>query len=114
MFCPSRDSEAAGRTGVVSSEQDRGCTRSARRCAPACSCFRQTLNSGGPVSRELTADSYAVYIIHLPLVVAFQFALAGWDVSALTAWGMVLGIAVTTVFPLAAALRRLPGLRRVL
>lgn len=83
-------------------------------CVGLLTLFRQMVTGGGRINRELAADSYAVYIIHLPLVVALQFALADRDLSTLAAWGVVSGFAVVAVFPLAAGLRRLPGFRRVL
>lgn len=63
---------------------------------------------------ELAACSYAVYIVHLPLVVTVQYCLAGRGLSAAGAWAVVHVLVVPVSFLLAARLRRLPGFRRVL
>jgi hypothetical protein len=47
-------------------------------------------------------------------VVVLQYALAGRGLPAPAAWGLVSVASAVTVFPPAAALRRLPGVRRVL
>jgi peptidoglycan/LPS O-acetylase OafA/YrhL len=71
--------------------------------------FRGVVTSGGRVSREPAADSYAVYIVHLPLVVTVQNYLAGRGLSAAAAWATVSVAVVPLAFLLAAGLRRLPG-----
>lgn len=76
--------------------------------------FREAVTGSNRLARELAANSYTVYIIHLPLVVALQFFLAGRGMSAAAAWGTVSIATVPAAFLLAAGLRRLPGLRRVL
>ncbi|WP_328770072.1 acyltransferase family protein [Streptomyces sp. NBC_00286] len=76
--------------------------------------FRETVTACGHFSRELAADSYAVYIIHLPLAVTLQYYLVGRGLTGAAAWGAVSVAAVLSAFLLAAVLRRLPGLRRVL
>ncbi|MFB9839762.1 acyltransferase family protein [Actinoallomurus acaciae] len=83
-------------------------------CVGLLTLFRETLGGSGPIRRELAAGSYTVYIVHLPLVVVLQYALAGRGLPPLAAWGLVSVAALAVVFPLAAALRRLPGARRVL
>ncbi|WP_329247039.1 acyltransferase family protein [Actinoallomurus sp. NBC_01490] len=83
-------------------------------CAGLLTLFRETLGGSGPLRRELAAGSYTVYIVHLPLVVVLQYTPAGRGLPALAAWGLVSVVAVVTVFPPAAGLRRLPGARRVL
>ncbi|GLY86835.1 acyltransferase family protein [Actinoallomurus iriomotensis] len=83
-------------------------------CVGLLTLFRETLGGTGPLRRELAAGSYTVYIVHLPVVVILQYALADRRPSALVAWVVVSGAAVLVAFPLAAALRRLPGARRVL
>lgn len=65
-------------------------------------------------SRSLAAGSFAVYVIHLPIVVALQFAVAGHGLPALGAFALVTACAVPVSFAAAHVLRRLPGFRRVL
>lgn len=83
-------------------------------CVGLLTLFREVVTGSGQLSKELTACAYAVYIIHLPLVVALQHYLTGRGLSAATAWAVVSVIGVSTAFLLAAGIRRLPLLRRVL
>ncbi|MGW0762923.1 acyltransferase family protein [Streptomyces sp. NPDC002814] len=76
--------------------------------------FRETVRGGGRLSRELAADSYGVYIVHLPLVVTLQYYLADRGLTPVVAWAAVSAVAVPAAFLLAAVLRRLPGAGRVL
>ena len=83
-------------------------------CVGLLTLFRETVTGRSRLSAELAAGSYAVYIIHLPLVVTLQYCLADRGPSAVGAWCTVCVIAVPTAFLLAAGLRRLPELRQVL
>lgn len=83
-------------------------------CVGLLTLFRAVVTGGTRWSRELAADSYCVYLVHLPLVVAVQYALAGRSSSAVGLWVTVTVLAVPTAFLLATGLRRLPGARRVL
>jgi glucan biosynthesis protein C len=83
-------------------------------CVGLLTLFREAVTGGRRISRELAADSYAVYIVHLPLVVALQYCLAGRrGLSAAVAWTAVSGVEVPAAFLVAAGLRRLPGFRRL-
>ncbi|MGP4090007.1 acyltransferase family protein [Streptomyces sp. KR55] len=83
-------------------------------CIGLLTLFREAVTRCSRLSAELAADSYAVYIIHLPLVVTLQYYLAGRGLSAAGAWATVCALTVPTAFFAAAGLRRLPGFRRVL
>ncbi|KOX45571.1 acyltransferase family protein [Streptomyces ardesiacus] len=83
-------------------------------CVGLLTLFREFVRGGARWSRELAASSYGVYIIHVPLVVAVQYALAGRGLSAAGSWCAAVVLALPSAFLLAAGLRRLPGLRRVL
>ncbi|MFJ7237851.1 acyltransferase [Streptomyces olivaceus] len=83
-------------------------------CVGLLTLFRAVAAGGTRWSRELAADSYGVYIVHLPLVVAVQYALADRSTSATGLWLTVSVLAVPAAFLLAAGVRRLPGARRVL
>ncbi len=76
--------------------------------------FREAVTGSGRLTRELTAGSYAVYIVHLPLVVMLQYYLADRGLPAAALWAAVSAVSVPTAFLLAAVLRRPPGFRRVL
>ncbi|CAL9528793.1 acyltransferase family protein [Streptomyces sp. enrichment culture] len=83
-------------------------------CVGLLTLFRTAVTGGTRWSRELAADSYGVYVVHLPMVVAVQYALADRSSSAVGLWITVTVLAVPAAFLLAAGLRRLPGVRRVL
>ncbi|WP_371602456.1 hypothetical protein OG345_06725 [Streptomyces sp. NBC_01220] len=53
-------------------------------------------------------------MIHVPIVVALQFALAHRGLTALESFALVTAIAVPVSFGAAGLLRRIPGFRRVL
>ncbi|MBL1115139.1 acyltransferase [Streptomyces sp. 110] len=83
-------------------------------CVGLLTLFRETVTSTSRLSKELAADSYGVYILHVPLVVTVQNYLTGRNLSAIGAWATSSVLAIGTAFALAAGLRRLPGVRRVL
>ncbi len=65
-------------------------------------------------SRSLAVGSFAVCVIHVPIVVALQFAVSGRGLPALAAFALVTARAVPVSFAAAHVLRRIPGIRRVL
>ncbi|MBP8534568.1 acyltransferase family protein [Streptomyces sp. MK37H] len=81
-------------------------------CTGLLTLFRELRMAPGPVSRELSAGAYTVYIVHLPIVVAVQFALVG--LPALGAWAATAVFGTVMAFVAAAMVRRLPGFRSVL
>ncbi|NJQ01255.1 acyltransferase family protein [Streptomyces zingiberis] len=83
-------------------------------CVGLLTAFREAGFRGGRWTRELAADSYAVYIVHVPLVVAVQYHLAGRGLPPAGAWATAGALGLVSAFLLAAGLRRLPGFRRVL
>jgi len=76
--------------------------------------FREHFAGGHAFARSLAASSFALYIIHVPIVVALQVALAPADLPALLSFGVVAALATLISFPAADLLRRLPGFRSVL
>jgi peptidoglycan/LPS O-acetylase OafA/YrhL len=64
--------------------------------------------------RLLVTNNYGVYLLHLPIVVALQYALRGVDLPGLLKWLMVGVVALALSLALSDRLRRLPGFRRVL
>ncbi|MEU8706311.1 acyltransferase [Streptomyces sp. NPDC048565] len=83
-------------------------------CVGLLTVFREAVTPRSRLSAELAADSYGVYILHVPLVVATQYYLTDHGLTAASAWVMTSVLALALAFPLAAGLRRLPGFRRVL
>ncbi|WP_027661098.1 acyltransferase family protein [Salinispora fenicalii] len=76
--------------------------------------FRDLFAGHNRLTRAMAASSYTIYLIHLPIVVALQFAFARVGLPtmatfvAVTTSGIVLSVAA------AVSIRRLPGLRTVL
>lgn len=76
--------------------------------------FRERVCRQGALARELAAGSYAVYVVHVFLVVALQMALAALSLAPLLKFAVVTLLALPLCFGLAYALRRVPGVDRVL
>lgn len=75
--------------------------------------FRERVGHQGPLARELAAGSYLVYLIHLFPVIGLQTAMAGPPLPPLAKFAIVSLLSVPICFLLAAVLRRLPWVRRV-
>lgn len=76
--------------------------------------FREKARWGTRFTRSLADTSFAVYVIHVPVVVALQFALAGHGLPALGAFALVAAGGALISFAAAGVLRRIPGARQVL
>jgi len=76
--------------------------------------FRRFFNKESGFGRFLSQQSYAVYIIHVPIVVFIGIALKGIQVAPLLKFGLAALIAVPTCFVVAYVLRKIPGVSRVL
>ncbi len=77
--------------------------------------FREHVNGHNPLSETLAANAYAVYIIHFPVVVAFQHALDPIGLHPLLATVIVAILAVPTSFAVSHyGLRKLPYVDKVL
>lgn len=83
-------------------------------CVGLLTVFREAVTRSSRLSAELAADSYGVYILHVPLVVSMQYYLSDRSWSAAGAWMTTSVLALAVAFLLAAGLRRLPGFRQVL
>ncbi len=76
--------------------------------------FRRFVNGDGVFGRLLSQNSYAVYILHIPILVYAAYLLRGVDLAPLLKFGLASLIIVPVCFTAAAAIRRLPGVQRVL
>jgi glucans biosynthesis protein C len=83
-------------------------------CVGLLTVFREAVTRSSRLSAELAADSYGVYILHVPLVVSMQYYLTDRGLSPAGAWVTTSVFALSAAFLLAAGLRRLPGFRHVL
>jgi glucans biosynthesis protein C len=75
--------------------------------------FREHLDIRTPLLERLSRASYGVYVLHLPLVVALQYALSHADLPAFAKFLVVGAVAVPTSFLLVLLLRRSRKMRAV-
>jgi peptidoglycan/LPS O-acetylase OafA/YrhL len=83
-------------------------------CLAAITFFRRFFNKDSGFGRFLSQQSYAVYVIHIPIVVFIGSAMKGVQIPALLKFGVAAVIAVPTCFILAYLIRKIPGVSRVL
>lgn len=76
--------------------------------------FRERFNRQGRLAQEASAASYAVYIIHTPVVILLALAVRNVAVYPLLKFVLVALIAIPLCFVVGALLRRLPLARRIL
>ena len=76
--------------------------------------FRTHLSAPGRWLARLAPQVYGVYLVHFYIVIEVQRAILPWDGPALAKFAVATGVTLLISFPLVAALRRLPGLGRVL
>jgi len=83
-------------------------------CLAAITFFRRFFNKESGFGRFLSQQSYAVYVIHVPILVFIGIALKGVQLAAFLKFGIAAVIAVPTCFAVAYVLRKIPGVSRVL
>lgn len=76
--------------------------------------FRQRGRTQGRLGRFLSGNSYAVYVIHAPLIVGLAFALRDVDLLPLLKFALVALIAVPVCYVGAYLVRQLPLARQIL
>jgi glucan biosynthesis protein C len=76
--------------------------------------FRRFFSAERSLGTFLSQQSYAVYIIHIPIVVFIGIALKGIDLGPFLKFGIAAVIAVLTCFVIAYIIRKIPGVSRVL
>jgi len=76
--------------------------------------FRRFFNQESKLGSFLSQQSYAVYIIHIPIVIFTAYGLRGIEMASLLKLGLAAVIVVPTCFIVAAILRKIPGVSRVL
>jgi surface polysaccharide O-acyltransferase-like enzyme len=75
--------------------------------------FRRFFNGQGRFGRFLSQHSYAVYVIHIPIVVFLAVALKGIELAPLLKFGMASLIGVPLCFAVAYIVRKIPGASRI-
>jgi peptidoglycan/LPS O-acetylase OafA/YrhL len=76
--------------------------------------FRRFIHGRGSFGRFLSRHSYAVYIIHIPIVVFLTYALRSVDTGSLAKFGLASVIIVPGCFTAAYLLRKIPLAAKVL
>jgi hypothetical protein len=83
-------------------------------CLAAITFFRRFFSEEKRLGTFLSQQSYAVYIIHIPIVVFIAVALKGIELTPLLKFGMASLIVVPTCFVVAYIIRKIPGVSRIL
>ena len=83
-------------------------------CAGLLTLARERCNAQGAIRRGLAANAYAAYVLHLWPVVGLQFALASVALPPFAKFALVTLVGVPLSFALAALVRGLPRLGKVL
>jgi len=76
--------------------------------------FRDRFNAQGRLVQFLSDNAFAVYVFHPPVLIAASLALRGFQAPPVAKFAIVSAAATVITFSLAAALRRVPVLNRVL
>ena len=83
-------------------------------CLASISLFRRFFNRDSSFGSFLAQQSYAVYLIHVPIIVLIAVLLMDLDFAALPKFALVSAIAVPTCFIVAYLVRKIPGVSRIL
>ena len=76
--------------------------------------FRRFFNKKSGLGTFLAQQSYAVYIIHIPLVIFIAYGLRGIEMASMLKFGLAALIIVPTCFIVAAIIRKIPGVSRII
>jgi glucan biosynthesis protein C len=83
-------------------------------CLAAITFFRRFFNGDSKFGRILSQQSYAVYVIHIPIIVFLVYAMREIVMMPLLKFGMASLIVVPICFLVAYLIRLIPGVSRVL
>ncbi|MDA2809860.1 acyltransferase [Nocardiopsis sp. RSe5-2] len=75
--------------------------------------FQRLFNRQGPFARFLSANAYAVYFLHAPVLVGIAVLLSGWQAPALAKFAALGALSLPVCWAAAQALRSLPYAKRV-
>jgi len=76
--------------------------------------FREKIQFHGRLARNLGASTYAVYLLHVPIVVFLQYAIRYIDMAAVVKFLLVTLVAIPLTFLISHYFRQLPLVNRVL
>jgi glucan biosynthesis protein C len=83
-------------------------------CLGAIVLFRRFFDTQGRLGRFLSRQSYAVFFIHIPVLVVLAWALGGITLAPLLKFALAAVVAVPACFAVAYLVRKIPGLGKVL
>lgn len=83
-------------------------------CLGLITLFRRFFDGHGRLGRFLSQHSYAVYVIHIPIVVFLTYALRGIDLASLLKFALASLITVPICFAIAYVIRKIPLVSRIL
>ncbi len=83
-------------------------------CLAAITFFRRYFNEKSRLGNFLSQQSYAVYLIHVPIIVFLAVAIKDFDLGPLLKFVLLSIIVIPTCFILAYAIRKIPGVSRIL
>jgi peptidoglycan/LPS O-acetylase OafA/YrhL len=88
-------------------------------CLASITFFRRFFNEKSRFGSFLSQQSYAVYLIHIPIIILLAYALRGIDIGGidfgpLLKFGLLSIIVVPVCFVVAWVLRKIPGVSRVI
>ena len=76
--------------------------------------FRRFFNKESRMGSFLAQQSYTVYIIHIPIIVFLAYGLRGIELASMLKFGLASLIVIPVCFIVAALIRKIPGVSRVL
>ena len=76
--------------------------------------FRAVASRRNAVGSFLAKHSYAVYVLHIPVVVYGAYLLRSIEMTAIAKTALVSAIVVPVCFAVAFLIRKMPGVSRVL
>jgi ABC-type multidrug transport system permease subunit/peptidoglycan/LPS O-acetylase OafA/YrhL len=76
--------------------------------------FRRSFNRQGWFGQFLSQQSYAVYLIHIPIVVFIAYAMRGIVVGSLLKFGLASLVIIPICFIAGALIRKIPGVAQIL
>lgn len=78
------------------------------------SAFRRHANTSGPFARFLSANAFAVYLVHAPVIVGFVALISPLGLPPVAAFAIVLPLAAVTSWLLSALIRKIPAIGSIL
>ena len=76
--------------------------------------FRRFLDGGKKIGRFLTRHSFAVYVLHVPVIVFLILALSGLQAAALVKFGLAAIVCLPVSFGVSWLIRKIPYVNKVL